>query len=298
MDTQPKLNQIIRRQSPAKINRCLRVLEQRQDGYHHIQSLFQMIDWCDELTFEINPGSNKITLSGMDDIPEQDNLIIQAAKLIQSQSKMATDVGAHIEIKKSIPMGAGLGGGSSNAATTLLALNGLWQLNLDRNTLLTLGKGLGADVPFFLNESANTAWVEGIGEIIIPVEPAREELFLLIFPNCAVNTARVFQHPDLPRNHQKVTTPTPYSKINPQQHQDNHCTPVVQRLFPPIKDCFDFFQQNYPDLKLQLTGTGGTLFVAFDHTGADKAESLATKLKHQWPEYLIQIHRTFDDSTR
>ena len=146
--------------SPAKINRFLHVLERRDDGYHSLQTVFQFLDYCDELTYELRDDDRILLLNTLDGVSSDDNLIVKAAKILQQQSEKA--IGVEISLKKRIPMGGGLGGGSSNAATTLVALNTLWGMNLSEQNLTNIGLQLGADVPIFIH--GRTAWAEGNGE--------------------------------------------------------------------------------------------------------------------------------------
>ena len=178
--------------SPAKLNLFLHITGRRKNGYHELQTVFQLLDWGDGLTFTPNDSAAITLESNPTDIPLEDNLIIRAARLLQRD-----DLGAHITVDKRIPTGAGLGGGSSNAASTLLALNHLWDLQLTREQLQTIGAGLGADVPVFVG--ARSAWAEGVGEILTPVELA-QRWYLILVPDCHVSTAQIFSHRQLTRN--------------------------------------------------------------------------------------------------
>ena len=178
--------------APAKLNLYLRVLSRREDGYHNLQTLFQLIDLQDRLIFETNT-SGDITLDAPQcEFPSNDNLIIKAAKYCQSLTY--DNPGCHIKLKKNIPIGGGLGGGSSNAASTLLTLNRLWNIGLDTDELVRIGSRLGADVPVFVK--GQSAWAKGIGDQLQPTT-LPERWFLIIHPDCHVSTAKLFQHPQL-----------------------------------------------------------------------------------------------------
>ena len=182
--------------SPAKLNLFLHITGRRPDGYHELQTLFQLLDWGDILTFTPNE-SGEVTLDGDDiGIPDHENLILRAASTLRRNT-----LGAAISLQKRIPAGAGLGGGSSNAATTLLALNHLWRLNLPNEHLREMGAALGADVPVFVG--ARSAWAEGIGEILSPVTLPRR-WYLILVPGCHVSTGQIFSHRQLTRNSKPI----------------------------------------------------------------------------------------------
>ncbi|MFT6125155.1 MAG: 4-diphosphocytidyl-2-C-methyl-D-erythritol kinase, partial [Shewanella sp.] len=186
--------------APAKLNLFLHVTGQRADGYHELQTLFQFIDHCDYLDFHITDTPDLILHSTMSDsVANSDNLILKAAKSLKRYAQYQG--GAHIWLEKLLPMGGGLGGGSSDAATTLVALNALWKTNVSPSKLAEIGLTLGADVPVFIN--GLSAFAEGVGEKLITVHPP-ESWYLVIVPDVHVSTQDVFQHPDLPRNTPKL----------------------------------------------------------------------------------------------
>jgi len=243
--------------SPAKLNLFLHITGRRPDGYHELQTLFQLLDWGDRLTFSANT-SGAVTLDSDDDrIPPEDNLVLRAARLLQRGS-----LGAHIRLQKRIPAGAGLGGGSSNAASTLLALNHLWDLGLPRDRLLAMGAGLGADVPVFVG--AHTAWAEGIGEILTPVE-LPERWYLILVPDCHVSTARVFSHRQLTRNSKPIKMAAFF-----QGDSRNDCQELVRRLYPEVDNSLKILD-NFGEAR--LTGTGACAFVSF----ASEADARAAR---------------------
>ena len=236
--------------APAKLNLFLHITGRRDDGYHLLQSVFMLIDWCDTLHFDrLDSGSierEDLTIT----LPE-DDLVMRAARSLQQAS--GTRWGAHIAIEKQIPAQAGMGGGSSDAATTLLALNRLWGLNWPLSKLLSLGLSLGADVPFFL--FGHNAWVEGIGEKIqsIPLPPAR---FAVVKPHAGVETAQIFRHPALQRNSETATMPD--FAVDPYGFGRNDLQPVAQALCPEIDQALQWLSTF--GLSPRMTGSGSTVF--------------------------------------
>ena len=250
--------------SPAKLNLFLHITGRRPDGYHDLQTLFQLLDWGDDMFFESN-NSGQVTLEceGIE-IADDDNLVLQAARLLHRGS-----LGAHIQLRKRIPVGGGLGGGSSNAATTLLALNQLWNLELDRSRLGQLGRSLGADVPVFVG--ARTAWAEGVGEILLPVElPTR--WYLILAPACHVSTAEIFSHRQLTRN----TSPIKIAAFF-EGHARNDCQELVKRLYPEVCKGLKILE-NFGTAR--LTGTGACVFVDFDTEA--QARAAGDQLPTEW----------------
>jgi 4-diphosphocytidyl-2-C-methyl-D-erythritol kinase len=256
--------------SPAKLNLFLHITGRREDGYHNLQTLFQLLDWGDSLSFTAN-NSGEITLRGMDlGIPATENLIYRAGRLLQHG-----DLGVDIAVNKSIPAGAGLGGGSSNAATTLLALNQLWQLKLPRNELQTLGATLGADVPVFVG--GRTAWAEGIGEVLTPVDLG-QHWYVIITPACHVSTGQVFCHLQLTRN----TSPIKMAAFF-EGYSRNDCQALVRRLYPEVDESLSWLSQFGES---RLTGTGASVFASF---GAEtEARAVLQRLPHQWTGVLAR----------
>ena len=256
--------------SPAKLNLFLHITGRRKNGYHELQTVFQLLDWGDDLTFTPN-NSALITLeSNPIDIPLEDNLIIRAARLLQRG-----DLGAHITVDKRIPTGAGLGGGSSNAASTLLALNHLWDLQLTREQLQTIGAGLGADVPVFVG--ARSAWAEGVGEILTPVELA-QRWYLILVPDCHVSTAQIFSHRQLTRNTIPIKMATFF-----EGESRNDCQQLVRRLYPQVDKALkmlDHFGE------ARLTGTGACAFISFEN--ATEAGSVRNELPGEWTSILAK----------
>ena len=240
----------IRQFAPAKINRFLHVLGRRADGYHNLQTLFQLLDAGDWLTIELIADEPTLILAHDLPFPPEDNLVMKAARLLQQEASCAQ--GARIHLEKNLPAGGGLGGGSSDAATALLSLNQLWNLDWSRQQLAALGLKLGADVPVFIH--GHTAWGEGVGEQLGPVT-LPEQTVLVLTPAIAISTALIFSHPDLPRQ-----TP-PLSLIAYLAGADTHndCQALVRRLFPPVAEALAYLDQlqSQPG---RLSGTGSSVF--------------------------------------
>lgn len=267
----------LRLPAPAKLNRFLHITGRRNDGYHLLQTVFQLIDQMDWLTFETNH-----TLELICDLPfpTQDNLIIRAAQLLQRTT--GCNQGAKITLEKNLPMGGGLGGGSSDAATTLLALNHLWQTHLSIDELAQLGLKLGADVPVFVR--GQNAWAEGVGEILMPIE-LPESHFVVLTPHCFVSTAGIFNYPDLPRNTPLISPAYFLAELQNQYHDKkthNDCEIVVRKLYPEVDQALHFLEQiqqqsNELIKQPQLTGTGACVFLL------TPTRALADKILKQSP---------------
>jgi len=237
--------------SPAKLNLFLNITGRREDGYHQLQTLFQLLDFGDQLEIETNSSGDILLQPQLPGLAQKDNLIYKAAKLLQQAS--ACSQGATIRTNKILPMGGGIGGGSSNAATTLVGLNHLWQCGLNENHLAELGRQLGADVPVFVR--GKTSWAEGVGEQLSPIEMP-PYWYLVLAPNCHVSTATIFSHKDLTRDSLAITVAAFLEKGG-----KNDCQPLVERLFPQVRDAVDWLNQYGP---AQLTGTGSCVYAAFD----------------------------------
>ena len=258
------LTQLLDVPAPAKLNLFLHVVGRRNDGYHLLQSVFMLIDWCDTLHFErrtdgqIHRRDLRSDAQPSDTLPV-DDLTVRAAQLLQRAS--GTPLGADITLDKHIPMQAGLGGGSSDAASTLLALNRLWGLHWPITQLLPLGAQLGADVPFFLG--GRNAWVEGIGEQLTPINlpPAR---FLVLKPPAGVATPDIFRHPLLKRDEKHHIIEDFLANAAPDNHEPlfawgvNNLQPVAQALCPQIGEGLQWLAQ--AGLSGRMTGSGSALF--------------------------------------
>ena len=238
--------------APAKLTLFLHINGRRADGYHELQTLFIFLDHCDWLRFHINDSNQVIIEPALADVPLEQNLIYQAAMLLKQHS--AAPLGVMIELDKRLPMGGGIGGGSSDAATTLVALNHLWQIHLPIDELAELGRQLGADVPVFVRGHA--AFAEGVGEQLQPVEIS-EKWYLVLVPPCHVSTAAVFQHPDLKRD----TPKQPWSKLQ-QSDWHNDCEPLVKKNYPEVEKALRWLIEYAPS---RMTGTGACVFAEFEH---------------------------------
>ncbi|MFB0970669.1 MAG: 4-(cytidine 5'-diphospho)-2-C-methyl-D-erythritol kinase [Pseudomonadales bacterium] len=256
--------------APAKINLCLLITGRRPDGYHDLQTAFQMLDICDTLSFEL---SDQLSVESNIDLPVQTNLVYLAAKLLQEFS--STKQGATIHLDKFLPMGAGLGGGSSDAATTLLGLNRLWNLNISAEELMRLGRQLGADVPVFV--FAQSAWGEGIGEVLTPLV-LKSSFYLIVSPNCHVDTARIFSHPELTRDSSTITIARFL-----EHGARNDCEIVVRELYPEVDEVLLWLNKWGP---AKMTGTGSCVFLQFD--SRLEAQSVAKQVPEQWTTFVAQ----------
>ncbi len=237
--------------APAKLNLLLRIVGRRADGYHRLQTVFQFVDIADRLRFNLRVDGAIARISPLEGVPEDQDLVVRAARLLQQAT--GTTLGAEIELDKRLPMGGGLGGGSSDAATTLVALNRLWETGLSEGRLAELGLMLGADVPVFVRGRA--AWAEGVGESLTPVD-LPEPWYLILVPPCHVSTAEVFSDPGLERNAPPITLDEFLSGCI-----DNSCLPVVRDRYPEVAAAFEWLNRH---ARARLTGTGGCLFAAFD----------------------------------
>lgn len=250
-------------QCPAKLNLFLHITGRRADGYHSLQTLFQIIDLCDSLS--LSPADDgSITLECNDAaLTGPDNLVLRAALALRAATGCTQ--GASMRLDKRIPMGAGLGGGSSDAASALLGLNQMWDCKLDIDTLAQIGLKLGADVPLFVRGSS--AWAEGIGEILAPVD-LPNKTYLVICPDCHVSTQDIFSHQQLTRNTTAIKMAAFLAG-----HTRNDCENVVRSLYPPVDEAVLWLNQF---AQARMTGTGASIFAAFD--SAQQAQQILDQL--------------------
>ncbi|MFM2485240.1 4-(cytidine 5'-diphospho)-2-C-methyl-D-erythritol kinase [Celerinatantimonas yamalensis] len=272
------MNNDIRYLAPAKLNLFLHINGRRDDGYHELQTLFQFIDLADELTILPTKEPQIELRAVLAGVNSEDNLIVRAAKLLQAHGQ--TKQGAIIELNKRLPMGAGIGGGSSDAATTLVVLNRLWQLHLTTTELATLGCALGADVPIFTHGHA--AFAEGIGEQFTPAEPECC-WYVLLTPPVSVSTARIFASPDLPRNTPKFA-PAQYNF----KKTRNDCQTIVTQHYPEVAQALDWLVEYAP---ARMTGTGSCVFAPF--TTERQARTVAMRCP---PEFAPLVCRGLNQS--
>jgi 4-diphosphocytidyl-2-C-methyl-D-erythritol kinase len=262
MATSHRKRRFIQAMAPAKLNLFLHITGRRADGYHELQTLFQLLDFGDRLLFEETdaPGLSLHLLpdSSYNNVPLDDNLIVRAARLLAQRSERQHS--AKISLSKHIPMGAGLGGGSSDAATTLLALNQLWNLGLDRESLAGLGLQLGADVPLFI--LGKSAWAEGVGEQLQAVE-LPDAWYVVVMPDCSVSTAEIFTQEHLTRN----TTAIKMADFLAGRSR-NDCESVTCGLYPEVEKALNWLGQYAP---ARMTGTGAAVFARFDDEASARA---------------------------
>ncbi|KAA0445275.1 MAG: 4-(cytidine 5'-diphospho)-2-C-methyl-D-erythritol kinase [Candidatus Thioglobus sp.] len=263
-------------QSPAKINLFLHINCKRKDGYHNLQTIFQLLDYCDELNFSVRDDGVINRSGGNEAVPEADDLIIKAAKALQKSA--GVNLGADISVHKKIPAGGGLGGGSSNAATTLKALNQLWGVQYSTQQLSAIGLKLGADVPIFI--AGQSAWAEGVGEILTPISLPKR-YFLVVCINKSISTKEIFLH--------KALTTTPilgkihaFSELaNPH----NDCLEAAIELEGEILAALTHLKsaKNYL-YEPRMTGTGCCVFAEFE---AEKDALIAlNNVPKQWSGFV------------
>lgn len=257
--------------APAKLNLMLRIVGQRSDGYHLLQTVFQFIELCDWIRFHPVNDSRVSLQTTIPGVPESDDLTVRAANLLKMET--GCQQGVCIEVEKNLPMGGGLGGGSSDAATTLLVLNQLWDLQLSVEKLITLGLALGADVPVFVYGHA--AWAEGVGEKLEKIN-IPEQWFVIIRPECHVNTKEIFSAKELTRNSKSIKI----SDFIAGQHQ-NDCLDVVCQRYQPVKNALVDLSRFS---EARLTGTGSCVFAQFD--SEESAVSAYKALENKWQVYL------------
>ncbi|QYN42094.1 4-(cytidine 5'-diphospho)-2-C-methyl-D-erythritol kinase [Gilliamella sp. ESL0443] len=254
--------------SPAKLNLFLYITGRRPDNYHNLQTLFQFIDVCDKLTFNVRNDGKIRLLTQFEQVPEDKNLITIAAQRLKSYANNS-ELGVDIAIEKMIPMGGGLGGASSNAATVLVALNQLWNLNIEQQTLITIGRSIGADVPIFIY--GHSAFAEGIGDQFQQVD-IPQYWYLVSCPNIEISTVKVFKDPKLQRDTPKRTIEQlmsiPFDKFT------NDCEPIVRERYPQVDQLISYLSKFAPT---RLTGTGACVFTRCD--SKEQALSIQNELK-------------------
>lgn len=255
--------QELRLPAPAKLNLMLRIVGRREDGYHLLQTVFQFIDRCDWITLRRRTDEVIRLVNPLPGVPEDTDLTVRAARALCQAAGIRA--GVDIAIEKNLPMGGGLGGGSSDAATTLLGLNRLWGTGCSTEDLMALGLKLGADVPVFIN--GQSAWAEGVGEILTPLE-LPEPWYVVVVPPCHVATGAIFTAQKLTRDNKPIKIADFLAG-----QQENHCLPVVTELYPEIRMALDELSRFSP---AKLTGTGACVFAAFDDE--EKARNVSHKL--------------------
>ncbi len=268
--------------SPAKLNLFLHIVGKRPDGCHLLQSVFQLIDWCDTIHLKVIPENEIRLINPLPGVRPEDDLVVRAARLLQEVGQ--TTSGVEIDLQKEIPMGAGLGGGSSDAATTLIGLNILWDLKLDQKSLCEIGLKLGADVPFFI--FGKNAFVEGIGEKLQEIS-LESHAFLVLFPNKGIATKSIFLDPKLTRDHGQITTEgylsSPWSELS------NDCQAVAMWICPEVKQALDWISQAVPGSEPRMSGSGSSVFAVLDpKTDVAKLENLLQTLPKGWKGRVVR----------
>lgn len=263
--------------APAKLNLFLNITGRRDDGYHLLQTVFQFLDFGDELVFMPRGDDQIQRLTEIPGVPAEQDLVVRAANILKQQ--MGQAVGVDIEITKRLPMGGGLGGGSSDAATTLVALNQIWGCGLSVEQLAVLGLQLGADVPVFIHGQA--AWAEGVGEELVPLD-LPEPWFVVLIPPVNVSTAKVFSNPQLIRDCPAITIRDFLSG-----QTGNVCESLVRQGWPEVdaalRDLSEF-------ATARMTGTGACVFAAFEQE--DEARSAWLQLSEKWSGFVTRGKNT------
>jgi 4-diphosphocytidyl-2-C-methyl-D-erythritol kinase len=261
--------------APAKLNLFLHVLGRRPDGLHELQTVFQFIDLADELDFAIRDDGRIVRAAGPAEIPEFEDLVVRAAERLKERARWRH--GVDITLRKRIPLRGGLGGGSSDAATTLVALNHLWGLRIETAKLAQIGLALGADVPVFVLGQA--AWGEGVGELLQPIE-LPEPTYVVICPDAAVSTAEIFQAPELTRNSPAITIRAFFESGG-----RNDCATAVRTRYPAVGEALDWLGRYAP---ARLTGTGACVFAAVENEA--RAREVLSALPARWQGFAVRGH--------
>ena len=253
--------------SPAKLNLMLHITGRRADGYHLLETVFQFIDLNDRMTFEVSETSEIQRLNSRTPVDESEDIVLRAARLLQV--RYGVQQGVEISIDKHIPVGGGLGGGSSNAASCLLALNQLWGLGRSLDELSEIGLELGADLPVFIHGKA--AWASGVGEQLTPIQ-LPEPCYLVIYPNIVISTAEIFNAEQLTRVCDAITIRAFLDGAG-----TNVCEPVARQLYPVVGEAIDWLNQF---AEARMTGTGACVYAAFDSLEA--AEGVKSRVPERW----------------
>jgi len=259
--------------APAKLNLFLHVTGRRADGYHDLQTTFQLIDLHDSIAIVVREDGMIVRTAGPTQVAPETDLAVRAARALQAAT--GTRLGAALRIVKRIPLGGGLGGGSSDAATVLLALNRLWDCRLPAERLAEIGLALGSDVPVFVR--GRSAWASGRGEELTPLE-LPDRWYIVVHPGVHVSTAEIFQSPELTRN-----TPLITIRAFLESGGRNDCEPVVRARYPEVAEALDWLARWVP---AGLTGTGSCVFAAFG--SAAEAERHAARVPDRWRSFVAR----------
>lgn len=265
--------------APAKLNLFLHITGRRDDGYHLLQTVFQFLDYADSITLALSDDGDINRLSELSGVPAAEDLVVKAAKLLQQHCNCAS--GVDISVDKVLPMGGGLGGGSSNAASVLVGLNHLWRCGLSQQELMDLGVQLGADVPVFI--FAQSAWAEGVGERLKPID-LPEKWFLVLKPEINVSTAKVFSNSQLRRDCATITIRD--FLTGQTQNIGNVCEKPVREMYPEVDQALTDLAHYCDDGEAKLTGTGACVFAAFDNK--EQAEQALRELSEKWDGFVAR----------
>lgn len=260
--------------APGKLNLFLHVVGRRADGYHLLQTAFQFIDLCDEIRFEERAAGVVERRGGLPGVAPDDDLTVRAARRLLTL-RPGIQAGVAINLQKRLPLQGGVGGGSSDAATVLVALNDLWGLGLGTDQLAGIGLELGADVPVFIR--GQSAWAEGVGERLVPVD-FPEPVYLLVRPDAAAGTAEVFKDPELTRDSAVITIRGFLTSGG-----RNDCEPVVRKRFPVVAEALDWLGRYAP---ARLTGTGSCVFAAMPDEAS--ARAVLGQLPGRWSGWVVR----------
>ena len=263
--------------APGKLNLFLHVVGRRPDGYHLLQTAFQFIDLADEVRLFRRPSGVIERLTELPGVAAEEDLVVRAARLLAREADH-DGPGVAIEVTKRLPMGGGVGGGSSDAATVLVALNEVWRVGLSGERLAALALSLGADVPVFVG--ARACWGEGVGEVLTPIEPP-ERWYVLVHPGAAVATAEVFKAPELTRDSPAITIRSFLTTGG-----RNDCEPVVRGRFPVVAEALDWLGRWVPGASARLTGTGACVYAAVADEGA--ALDVLARLPTRWTGWAVR----------
>ena len=267
------LNPVWRLPAPAKLNLFLHITGMREDGYHNLQTIFQLLDYSDEVSLSLRDDGLIHRTNGLADVPAEEDLIVRAAQALKDFT--GTSYGANVGVEKKLPVGGGIGGGSSDAATTLLGLNALWQCGLEKAELLSIAAKLGADVPVFVN--GHSAWAEGIGEKLTVLE-LPELWYLVIHPGVFISTAKLFSSEMLTRDKEILRM-----RVFPEADTENVFESVVRKTHSEVDKSLKWLD-NYSTAR--MTGTGSCLFASFD--SRQKAESVLKQVPDEWNAFIAK----------
>ena len=259
--------------APAKLNLFLHITGVRDDGYHNLQTIFQLLDYSDEVTLKLRQDGVINRVEGLESVEPEDDLIVKAARALQHHTSCS--YGADLGVRKALPIGGGIGGGSSDAATTLLGLNQLWKCDVPQGELLAIARTLGADVPVFVK--GTSAWAEGIGEELTPLE-LPEKWYLVVHPNVFVSTSKLFSSKLLTRNKTILNM-----RISSTADTENVFESVVRSEYPEVEKSLEWLSKFAP---ARMTGTGSCVFASFE--SKDQAVAVMQQLPRKWVAFVAK----------